>query len=566
MYKHFFGLRENPFNVNPDPRYLFLTPKTRQALDELKYGIQARKGLILLTGEVGTGKTTLINRLLDLLGEQQAPTAFIFNSHLEINHLFDFILADFGVPLDSGLNGNARMRLNQWLLERYRAGKTPVLVVDEAQGLPIHVLEEIRMLLNLETPREKLLQIVLVGQPELEERIKRPELRQIKQRVALRCKTAALALEEAHNYIQSRLEIAGANGKPIFAPQAMDAVHFYSRGIPRVMNLLCENALIHAYLEQVQPVPVHIVAEIACKFQFDDVKPLAPPRDAGNALDFDLIAPQSRSVNVLVSSAATSEPPSKELAGAITDLVSPSLVVADNMLSPVKEPDAPVLECEKIPEPKGDAESSRSSDVQVTTPPAPEPARVETSRPSELCEFFSDVGIQFFSGSEMKAAPLALPSLPLVAEGKGKFDFSRAFRRGPVSSPRKPSHSPTKVDAAKPGALGSGLMKSIAQGLILVRPDRWKDRLVSTEVPPARGSGTANVLQHLKRSLPYVRALYRRCLVWRNRCLHFVGSVNRPPMTASVYRWLRQPWNPTPRRLPESRLFELLRRFSHKKV
>ena len=179
MYKHFFGLRENPFNVNPDPRYLFLTPQTQRALDELKCAIQARKGLILLTGDVGTGKTTLINRLLNQLGEQRTPTAFIFNSHIEINHLFDFILADFCVPLDSGLNNTALMRLNRWLLERYRAGETPVLIVDEAQGLPTHVLEEIRMLLNLETPREKLLQIVLVGQPELEERIKRPELRQM---------------------------------------------------------------------------------------------------------------------------------------------------------------------------------------------------------------------------------------------------------------------------------------------------------------------------------------------------------------------------------------------------
>src|ERR1700683_1576720 len=185
MYKHFFGLRENPFNANPDPRYLFLTPQTQEALDELTYGIHTRKGLILLTGEVGTGKTTLINSLLDWLRLQQTPSAFIFNSHLGISHLFDFILADFGVHFDSRTNSNALMLLNQWLFERYRAGETPVVIVDEAQGLPTPVLEEIRMLLNLETSREKLLQIVLVGQPELEERLRRPELRQIKQRIAL---------------------------------------------------------------------------------------------------------------------------------------------------------------------------------------------------------------------------------------------------------------------------------------------------------------------------------------------------------------------------------------------
>jgi len=219
MYKHFFGLRENPFNVNPDPRFLYLTPQTREALDELTYGIQARKGLVLLTGEVGTGKTTLLNRLLDWLHEQQAPTAFIFNSHLEISHLFDFIMADFGVPFDARLKDNALMRLNQWLFERYRAGDTPVIIVDEAQGLPDRVLEEIRMLLNLETPGEKLLQIVLAGQPELEARLERPELRQVKQRITLRCKTAALSLCQTHEYIQARLHIAGANGRPVLRPR-----------------------------------------------------------------------------------------------------------------------------------------------------------------------------------------------------------------------------------------------------------------------------------------------------------------------------------------------------------
>jgi general secretion pathway protein A len=214
--------------------------------------------------------------VLDWLRQQQTPTAFISNSHLEISHLFDFILTDFGVRFDATLKGNALMRLNQWLSERHRAGETPVLIVDEAQGLPTHILEEIRLLLNLETPSEKLLQIVLAGQPELAERLERPELRQVKQRIALRCKTAALSLGEAHDYIQARLQIAGANGKPVFASQAIDAVHFYSRGIPRVMNLLCEHALINAYVDHVQPVPVHIVAEVAREFHFDDIRSVAP--------------------------------------------------------------------------------------------------------------------------------------------------------------------------------------------------------------------------------------------------------------------------------------------------
>ena len=143
MYNQFFRLRENPFNVNPDPRYLYLTRQAEEAWDGLKQGIQARKGLLLLTGEVGTGKTTLLNHLLDWLRQQCAPTAFIFNSHLEVSHLFDFVLSDFGVKFDVRLKDNALMRLHQWLWERYRAGDTPVVIVDEAQGLPNRVLEEI---------------------------------------------------------------------------------------------------------------------------------------------------------------------------------------------------------------------------------------------------------------------------------------------------------------------------------------------------------------------------------------------------------------------------------------
>src|SRR5580658_7117267 len=151
MYNHFFGLREHPFSINPDPRYLFLTPQTQRALDQLTYGILSRQGLILLTGEVGTGKTTVINRVRDWLHERQIPTAFIFNSHLDTGQLFDCILAGFGVPPTPQLSGDAYQRLNQWLCVRYRAGELPVLIVDEAQGLTMHVLEEIRMLLNSET-------------------------------------------------------------------------------------------------------------------------------------------------------------------------------------------------------------------------------------------------------------------------------------------------------------------------------------------------------------------------------------------------------------------------------
>src|SRR5580704_8496123 len=278
MYQKYFGLKESPFNVNPDPRYLFMTQQIQEALAGLTYGIQNRKGFILLTGEVGTGKTTLLNRLLDWLRGQRVATAFIFNSRLEVNHLFDFMMADFEIPYDSREKSHVLLKLNQWLLDRYRSGETAVLIVDEAQNLSAEVLEEIRLLTNLETSTEKLLQIVLTGQPELEEKLKVPELRQLRQRITLRCHTAALSLDETYGYIAERLRIAGATGEPIFSKEAIQTVHLYSRGIPRVVNLLCEHSMINAYVDSLRPVPAHMVEEVAREFQLDEIAPITSER------------------------------------------------------------------------------------------------------------------------------------------------------------------------------------------------------------------------------------------------------------------------------------------------
>src|ERR1019366_7932295 len=207
MYKEFYGLRANPFNVNPDPRDLFLTRHTEEALACLTYGIQSRKGFVLLTGEVGTGKTTLINKLLEWLRLQQCATVFIFNSRMNVPQFLDYMMADFGIQCDSRAKSQVLLRLYNWLLDRYRAGETAVLIVDEAQNLSDEVLEEIRMLTNLETFTEKLLQIVLVGQPELEQKLKQPQLRQLRQRLTLRAKTHALTLDETKAYVQQRLHV-----------------------------------------------------------------------------------------------------------------------------------------------------------------------------------------------------------------------------------------------------------------------------------------------------------------------------------------------------------------------
>jgi general secretion pathway protein A len=276
MYKSFFGLKENPFNVNPDPRFLYLTNQIEETLTGLMYGIQTRKGFVTLTGEVGTGKTTLINRLLDWLRHRRARTAFLFNSRMNTNQLFDFILAEFDIVCDSKSKSQQLMKLNHWLLERYRNGETVVLIIDEAQNLTFPVLEEIRLLTNLETSTEKLLQIVLSGQPELEEKLKLPELRQLRQRIMLRCRTKPLTNEETSAYILERLRTAGADGRTIFSPKALEAVHLYSLGIPRVVNLLCEHALVNAFVDNQSPIGPKIVEDVAREFQLDEVEPIAP--------------------------------------------------------------------------------------------------------------------------------------------------------------------------------------------------------------------------------------------------------------------------------------------------
>ena len=286
MYKSFYGLKENPFNVNPDPRFLFLTKQIEEALTGLMYGIQTRKGFITLTGEVGTGKTTLINRLLDWLHHRRARTAFLFNSRMNSNQLFDFILAEFDIRCDSKSKSQQLMKLNHWLLDRYRTGETVVLIIDEAQNLTYPVLEEIRLLTNLETSTEKLLQIVLSGQPELEEKLKLPQLRQLRQRIMLRCKTSALSKEETQEYITERLKIAGASGDPIFSAPAVDAIHVYSLGIPRVVNLLCEHSLVNGFADQQRPIQSKIVEEVAQEFQLDEVEPIAP--NGGSSIDTEV--------------------------------------------------------------------------------------------------------------------------------------------------------------------------------------------------------------------------------------------------------------------------------------
>lgn len=279
MYKKFYGLKHDPFTVNPDPRFLYLTPSAREALACVSYFLESKKGFLALTGEVGTGKTTLLNRAMAWFRQQHVRTAYVFNPRLEVAEFLEYMMRDFGIAC--GFENKARMLLamNQWLLDRYRNREHAVLIVDEAQNLSREVLEEIRLLTNLETSSEKLLQIILCGQPELEHKLDQPDLRQLRQRITLRCRTNPLTQQETHNYIACRLYIAGANGEAIFSTDAIDQVYRSTRGIQRLVNLLCEHSLIGGYVDHLRPISAEMVLSVAEEFELTGDKPLASHLD-----------------------------------------------------------------------------------------------------------------------------------------------------------------------------------------------------------------------------------------------------------------------------------------------
>ena len=276
MYKSFFHLESDPFTINPDPRFLFMMPQILEALASLQYGIASRKGFMVLTGEVGTGKTTLLRHTLNALHRTRIHSSFIFNPKLDTLEFLEFVLSDFGLTPATRTKSGMLIELNRWLVERFRHREVCVIVVDEAQNLSAEMLEEIRLLTNLETSSEKLLQIILSGQPELEARLRRPDLRQLRQRVSLWCRTQPLTPEQTQAYIAARLQIAGSS-EGIFEPEAVRLIYEASGGIPRIINLICETCLIFAYVDQsaqVLPSHVHLVIQ---DLKLDDSEELHRP-------------------------------------------------------------------------------------------------------------------------------------------------------------------------------------------------------------------------------------------------------------------------------------------------
>jgi len=260
MYLNFYGLKEKPFDTTPDPKFLYRTPAQREALAQLRYVIQESKGFIVLTGEVGTGKTTLLHAMLRRLDESTA-TAFLFNSTLPFDGILEYMLEEFGIGKTASSQAQRLFALNNFLIERRRVGQNTVLILDEAQNLDPKTLEQIRLLSNFETPSEKLLQILLVGQPELRARLSLPELRQLRQRIALSCRIRPLTSEETHQYIRTRLRIAGARDLGLFTERAVTRIAEYTEGIPRLVNIVCDHCLIIGYADQERRINRHIVEE-----------------------------------------------------------------------------------------------------------------------------------------------------------------------------------------------------------------------------------------------------------------------------------------------------------------
>jgi type II secretory pathway predicted ATPase ExeA len=268
MYKQFFGLTKNPFEISPDPFFYHATPRHNEALANLHYGVGRRKGFIVITGEVGTGKTLLVRCLLAELRKNNIAFGYVFNPLLSTTEFFQYIMADLGLQYIGRSKTEMLLDLNRFLIQRHARGLITALVVDEAQALRPELLEEIRLLTNLETSQQKLLQIVLMGQPELERTLDSAGLRQLKQRVSLRCQLLPLDEAQTRGYVLSRLERAGGKSNPaIFEPEALTSIFEYSRGIPRIINTLCENSMVNAFARQQHTVTADMIAEVAADFR-----------------------------------------------------------------------------------------------------------------------------------------------------------------------------------------------------------------------------------------------------------------------------------------------------------
>ena len=269
MYMAYFGLNENPFNLSPDPEFLYRSPQHEEALANLIYGVRSRKGFIVLTGEVGTGKTTMLECLRDFLDTQRIDFAFIFNSRLSTEQFFEMMAYDFDLQCDRKSKTSVLFALNALLVRQAERGRTCVLIVDEAHNLEWDVLEEIRLLGNLENRAGKLLQIILAGQPELDRKLDAPNLRQLKQRIVLRCSLNPLTPEESAAYVETRLTRSGMPNQKVFPPEVLEEIYKRARGIPRLINLICDNLLVTCFAMEQRAATIAMLDEVSVDLRLE---------------------------------------------------------------------------------------------------------------------------------------------------------------------------------------------------------------------------------------------------------------------------------------------------------
>lgn len=262
MYSDFFGFKEKPFTITPNPNFIYLSRIHREAFAHLLYGIDNHAGFIALTGEVGTGKTTVLRTLLSQLSPEKYSSALIFNPCLSGEQLLASICREFGIECSETNNFGYLSALNRYLLEQNSAERTVVLVIDEAQNLAPEVLEQVRMISNLETERDKLIQIILAGQPELEAILNRHDLRQLNQRITVRCRLTPMQLNETGDYINHRLKISGNRIPGLFSRGAVRQIYRFSKGIPRLINVICEQALLLAWTKESLTITPPIAAQV----------------------------------------------------------------------------------------------------------------------------------------------------------------------------------------------------------------------------------------------------------------------------------------------------------------
>jgi general secretion pathway protein A len=272
MYEQFYGLKESPFNLTPDPKFLYLSETHEESFAHLLYGIERKRGFIVLTGDTGTGKTTLLNSLVQRL-EQPARIAFLVNPNVDIVDIYKYIFYCFHLTSSAATKGEFLIDLQKFLMRCLHCGENPVVIIDEAQNLSHEFLEDLRLLSNFETPQEKLLQIALVGHPELDKKLNSPQLYQLKQRIGTSYKLLPLSFSETKSYIEKRLSIAGSSGR-IFSEAAMHEIHVSSQGVPRVINVLCDLALFLGYADKKREISQVLVRQAAESL---DIKTLVTP-------------------------------------------------------------------------------------------------------------------------------------------------------------------------------------------------------------------------------------------------------------------------------------------------